>query len=425
MKKRILNIFLFINIFKSLISEYKFSPTINYTFENFNCSITKDLGQCTCDLSNLCDYNCPCDKDCDTSYEYKERMDEFRCKKKSDTFEYNKKKAGIKIKDHIFNLMCIQYDNSGDMGEFYKETPEDEDKKAKEWEDNFFKNDIKEEINKTYLYKPDSNGYCINSSFFETKNHEYSCLKGDKNLNESFSKDEYKSYGNGTNIISIKKYNKTKETIEGELLMSNNKAGIIYFKSLWINETENNNKPNGYMQGSPLSVKIGNDEYNQYFFPIIDGEGYCINESNINNTISMKTFSFKNNALYSCKLGSNLRETIIYKSLCGGAEICSTPQCNNDLYKLNCSDASNKTDVNIQLNIYTSKNGKEYSPYEEIIGFKLYINEDSYKDRLIFKIKFIDVSHSSYINTKNKKITSLINLPDDVMKALSEKKNSK
>ena len=49
-------------------------------------------------------------------------MDEFRCKKKSDTFEYNKKKAGIKIKDHIFNLMCIQYDNSGDMGEFYKET---------------------------------------------------------------------------------------------------------------------------------------------------------------------------------------------------------------------------------------------------------------------------------------------------------------
>ena len=69
MKKRILNIFLFINIFKSLISEYKFSPTINYTFENFNYSITKDLGQCTCDLSNLCDYNCPCDKDCDTSYD--------------------------------------------------------------------------------------------------------------------------------------------------------------------------------------------------------------------------------------------------------------------------------------------------------------------------------------------------------------------
>ena len=422
MKKRILNIFLFINIFKSLISEYKFSPTINYTFENFNYSITKDLGQCTCDLSNLCDYNCPCDKDCDTSYEYKERMDEFRCKKKSDTFEYNKKKAGIKIKDHIFNLMCIQYDNSGDMGEFYKETPEDENKKAKEWEDNFFKNDIKEEINKIYLYKPDSNGYCINSSFFESKNHEYFCIKDDIKLNELFPNNNYPSFGEGDNIIAVKKYNNE----SGEVLKSNNKTGIIYFKSLWKNETKNNNKPNGYMQGSPLSIQLGdkNTEYNQFYFPLIDGSGHCINANNINNAISMKTFLFKNNALYSCKLGGNLNDTIIYKSLCNKTKICSTPQCNND-FELKCYDASNKTDVNIQLNIYTSKNGKEYSPYEEIIGLKLYINETTIKDLLTFKIKFIDVSYSSYINTKNRKITSLINLPDDVMKALSEKKNSK
>ena len=367
MKKRILNIFLFINIFKSLISEYKFSPTINYTFENFNYSITKDLGQCTCDLSNLCDYNCPCDKDCDTSYEYK--------------------------------------------GEFYKETPEDEDKKAKEWEDNFFKNDIKEEINKTYLYKPDSNGYCINSSFFESKNHEYFCIKDDIKLNELFPNNNYPSFGEGDNIIAVKKYNNE----SGEVLKSNNKTGIIYFKSLWKNETKNNNKPNGYMQGSPLSIQLGdkNTEYNQFYFPLIDGSGHCINANNINNAISMKTFLFKNNALYSCKLGGNLNDTIIYKSLCNKTKICSTPQCNND-FELKCYDASNKTDVNIQLNIYTSKNGKEYFPYEEIIGLKLYINE-TIKDILTFKIKFIDVSYSSYINTKNRKITSLINLPDDVL----------
>ena len=43
-------------------------------------------------------------------------------------FGYNKKEAGISVKDHIFSLMCIHTDNSGDMGEFYKETPnEDKD----------------------------------------------------------------------------------------------------------------------------------------------------------------------------------------------------------------------------------------------------------------------------------------------------------
>ena len=44
-----------------------------------------------------------------------------------------------------------------------------------------------------------------------------------------------------------------------------NVAVIVPVRAFSATETGNNNKPNGYMQGSPLSVKIGNDEYNQYF----------------------------------------------------------------------------------------------------------------------------------------------------------------
>ena len=58
--------------------------------------------------------------------------------------------------------------------------------------------------------------------------------------------------------------------------------------------------------------------------------------------------------------------------------------------------------------------------YEEIIGIELFKNTSPIDGVLIFKINFIDVSYASKMNTKNEKITSLIPLPDRILKALEE-----
>ena len=156
--------------------------------ETTKLSTEKDMGQCTCDLTNRCDLRCCCDKDCseeiiknweDEGNCLKTKKDflfeDYFCKSRNDSYNYNKNKAGITVNDHIFNLMCIYFDNTKDMGEFYL----DEDYKVEvqtlkeDWTKDFLKEnqenkEIKEGEVYKYgeslsftLYKPDSNGNCI------------------------------------------------------------------------------------------------------------------------------------------------------------------------------------------------------------------------------------------------------------------------
>ena len=184
MKWKILNLFFLLNILDLINSDIDIQGKIKYEMGNMNYSIEKDLGQCQCDLSKFCDYNCPCDtydngKKCDESYENIDRMEEYKCKSRKETFEYNKKNATIKLKDHIHSLMCVQFDRTKDLGEFYKKEPLEADTLAKEWVSQFFPslNDQNDDI--MTIYKPDSNGYCMNSKRKKFNNNEYSCILSD------------------------------------------------------------------------------------------------------------------------------------------------------------------------------------------------------------------------------------------------------
>ncbi len=421
MKGKFLSIFFLLNILELINSAIEIQDKItlkDYNMGNMNYSMEKDLGQCACDLSKFCDYKCDCatyddGKKCVESYEYKDRMDEYLCKSRKRAFEYNKDKAGINLKDHIHSLMCVQFDKTVDLGEFYKKDPEEPDTLAREWVSQFFPNkEIKKGENE--IYKPDSNGYCVKTSIDEIKNNEYSCIY---NKNSIDFVEEGESYGSGTNYNEVKV---NVATNKSTILKSIEKLNIVNFKILWDTKKTKNILPIGYSQGNPISIKIGNDIYKEYYFPIIDNQGDCIKyKNNEDYTINFKTILFKNDAIYACKT-SDIATSYIYEYLCNkDIYICSNPNC-YDSKKIVCPTLSKNTGVNFKLNIYTSKKGKQLSQYEEIIGNNLFIDETGEEGLLIFKINFVDVSYSSKMNTKNEKITSLIPLSDNILKALEE-----
>ena len=146
MKGKFLSIFFLLNILELINSAIEIQDKIalkDYNMGNMNYSMEKDLGQCACDLSKFCDYKCDCatyddGKKCVESYEYKDRMDVYLCKSRKEAFEYNKKNASINLKDHIHSLMCVQFDKTVDLGEFYKKDPEEPDTLAREWVNQFF-----------------------------------------------------------------------------------------------------------------------------------------------------------------------------------------------------------------------------------------------------------------------------------------------
>ena len=425
MKKKLLNIFILLNIFKIFDSEIQFDTIENYSFVDVKYSTEKDLAQCTCNISLLCDYNCPCDTNCteedinkfnyeemDFSRYNKNRMEDFKCKSIDDNFKYNKKRAGINVRDHIFSLMCIHYDKSGDMGEFYLEEPKDPDEKANEWVYNFFIKDVSSS-NEAQFYKPDSNGYCMNSSISEYKNNEYSCL-----LQGDIKGDVVYGDENNTRTNGVKKENNLEKTLK-----TYSSSKIIDFVFFWNNTGNDNSRPNGYMQGKPIRIIVGEKQYDQFFFPLIKNDGSCLhNNEDVNKSISMKTILFKNNAIYSCKINSpyNYTNTTIYQLFFKqNMKLCSSPvNCDNDAIINNTVfNDDHKGGVNIQLDIYTSKEGKEYSPYE-IIKYSFINITSNENNLLVLNIKFIDISYSSFINSKNGKITSLIKLPSFILEAL-------
>ena len=440
MKKIILNFVFILNIIKLIYSTYEFGELANFTNNiAISYSMEKDMGRCSCNLSPYCDYNCPCDSSCteedikkfdederDKFKYFKERLSDYLCLNKQDKFNYNKNKAGISVKDHIFSLMCIHKDNSPDMGEFYEEEPKPNNA-ADDWKNEFFKSNNEENNEGNIeLYKPDSNGYCIKSNISINKNNKFSCI----DINDivgggfGFTKIQY-----GDNTIGIKD-NAPSNT--NASYYTNNKTKIINFNISWnIDENEGNTRPKGYMQGTPLKIKTNDQEYDRYYLPIIDSKGNCINENEENNTISFQPLIFKNNVIYSCIFNNNLRNIKIYQFLCESqTKICPTPddKCDNTKNIIDCSEFDPDIidgNVNIQLKIYSYKEGKESSPHEIIVNQKVYIDENSNnngeneKKILTLKIKYIDVSSSSYYNTKDGKITSLIPLSDEELDAIT------
>ena len=426
MKWKILNLFFLLNILDLINSDIDIQGKIKYEMGNMNYSIEKDLGQCQCDLSKFCDYNCPCDtydngKKCDESYENIDRMEEYKCKSRRESFEYNKKNATIKLKDHIHSLMCVQFDRTKDLGEFYKKEPLEADTLAKEWVSQFFPI-ISDKKSDMIIYKPDSNGYCVNSIMKEVNNNEYSCIlkAGDETDLKNNLNDDNKKYGNTNNKVNEIIMNKKDVA---EILYMDENSKIVNFKNLWRNGETGNNAI-GYIQGTPLKIILeGTTTYKQFYFPIIDSQGKCIIGSDTDNAINFKPFLFKNDAIFACGIsGGDITTSYIYQNLCvNQMKICTNPKCDNSL-SIECFDYKNNENVkaNIQLNIYTSKKGKEYSPYEEIIGVKAFKKTDLINNGLILKINFIDVSYSAKMNTKDGKITSLIPLSENILNALDE-----
>ena len=92
-----------------------------------------DFALCPCNLHRrLCDYNCCCDPCCDEEDENNFSItcdirqvvsvhDKFKCQNRANIYHYQDHNALIESHDQVFSLMCIKYDRSKDMGEFYVE----------------------------------------------------------------------------------------------------------------------------------------------------------------------------------------------------------------------------------------------------------------------------------------------------------------
>ena len=398
------------------ISSYSFGPTVNRTHQEFDYSMQKDMGQCTCNLSPLCDYNCPCDEDCgNTEKKGKDRLEEFKCKSLREKFQYNKNNAGISVKDHIFSLMCIHFDRSGDMGEFYKQDPNENAGEKNNWITSFF-HALNPQPNNQYinLYKPDSNGYCMKTNISELKNTEFSCIKSDKIDNVNVDNPE--------GAYPIPEESKSPNT--GGFYYGNTQ--ILNFKVSWNTNTGNIDRPKGYLQGIPLKIEYNGQKYDQYYLSIINNDGICLDTENRNTAINIKPIIFKNNAIYSCLLNNiAFSNTFLYNFLLNGnrATICSSPDKENCNININGNpDIDSNNNININLYIFTSKEGKESSPYEIIKGSLVTVTKTSSNSEnriLTLKIKYYDVSASSYHNTKDGKITSLTSLPNEILNLIS------
>ena len=427
--------FIFLNILNSLYSQL-LGPTVEFTPTQMSYSTNSDLAKCPCDLSPFCDYNCYCDKKCTdddkNNFNLKEedfvynnnRMEEFKCQSWSDNFKYNKNKAGINIRDHIFNLMCIHFDRSGDKGEFYEDSPiqnagsEDE----KKWLEKFFDTNLIVNGNIVSLYKPDSNGYCIQSNISQYKNGEYSCIDRNRKIVENITINQTFGENNNNNIFKISKVKYIQEFNNYDVLRTPSTSQIIDFTISWKSSVNNQGRPIGYMQGSPIKIKLnGNIYYDEIFFPINDNNGACITNNNINDAINIKSLLFKNNAIFSCRT-NDYKQTYIYDNILSKMTLCSSPNdadCNIDIIQNESLDETSES-INMDLYIFSQKEGTENNQYYKISFSRLYIHGANRSNiPLIFRIKFYDISESVIKNSKNGKKTSLKDLPEEVINIIS------
>ena len=497
MKKKTYFFFLicfFINI-KFSFSNFYQNLTVNKTQENNSAnwnteetvkfSKTLDMGPCPCNLTSHCDYRCCCDSFCSDEIIKKwtdqkicknipkNRMESFQCikgkKHKEEEFNYNKKNAGITVKDHISNIMCIYYDHSGDKGNFYVNEVNEENLKEtrNNWIKKFFY--IKEKdnnrrlqeqekpnilkygdiINDFYLYKPNSNGNCVPTKISYLVPFESSCnfngtfkeenitfLKNVKNKTVYYYQNQKDRISEITYIIEYNNNDITNKTIN-VLRTNQTNSNIVKFKVLWKKSNINMNKklPSGYFQGSPIKIAFNKDSKfvyfeNGFFIAMNDKNNRLNCASDLSNAKNPSPILFKNNIKHSCI--HNGQQTYLEQTFCNKElRLAKSPDksveeanSSNDWIPLytNCPDKSRVDDISINLFILTSKYGKEHSPYEHIEYAKL----DSYKKGesngiLSLSIQFVELSYSSLMNNREGKITSLIPLPEEILKNLTKK----
>lgn len=484
-------LFYFLINFKFSFSYFEQPLIVNKTKENNSAnweneetvkfSKSLDMGNCTCDLTSQCDHRCCCDKDCSEEIKQswieekiclnilKNRMEGFKCKNKRENFIYNKNKSGIAVNDHINNIMCIYYDRSGDMGNFYVNEVNDDNLKEvrNNWINKFF--NIKQENNrrlqegntnyeygdilKFTLYKPNSNGECKKKKISYLIPFESSCRFTSEILNENtiphiepFNNKPTKPtiYGDNnyiseiTYIIEYDNHTITNETIN--ILKTNSKgSNKIKFKVLWKKKNINMNKksPSGYFQGNPIKIAFEKDgqfiSYQNGFFISMNKKDDILKcADNLADAKNPSPILFKNNIMYSCKYDNNNINYSIEKTFCNKElRIAKSPdksvkeaRNSQDWIQLHLDCPSKKTgdDININLLILTSKDGKENSPNEYIEYAKLGYSKKSGGNKIIsFSVKFIELSYSSLMNSKDGTITSLIPLSEDILKNITTK----
>ena len=439
-------------------------------------SKTLDMGPCTCDLTSHCDYRCCCDNDCneDIVKEWKKegsclnknknRMEEFKCDSRKQSFYYNKNEAGMSVKDHIFNIMCIERDNSKDLGEFYLDefntTQVEEDKNK--WLKNFFysRNADEDETLQygkivedfTRMYRADSNGYCVETKVYYLKPFESSCIFRNGFTNNDIQTgftQEGSAYGNG-NIAGItykfeyeilSNSQITIRTTTYKIMTMNNNNNMVKFKVIWVNSNyEENILPltYGYLQGKPIKIATyQNDNYiyysNGFFIPSSDRTGQCVRD--INDSIEPQAILFKNNLMISCLNTGSIGRPYLYRILCDDTEHplkialaanSSLTDINNNNKWITLDNSQCNPDSNeIKLIILTTKEGKENEPYEYIKYAKLFFETNEENTGVFsFKVKFIDFSFKSIENSKNRKITSLDIFSDEIIEYLTDKSKS-
>ena len=481
----------FINI-KFSFSNFYQNLTVNRTQENDSAnwneeetvkfSKTLDMGNCTCDLTSHCDYRCCCDETCSKEIRDswikdkicknipKNRMEGFKCNKnKEEDFNYNKKNAGITVKDHIHNIMCIYYDRSGDMGNFYVNEVNDENLKEirNNWINKFFY--IKKENNMRrlqtetkkyeygdninfYLFKSDLNGNCIKQNISYLIPFESSCIYKE-NKENYFTINEVKHVENFKNnpiqygqediskiseITYIIEYDNNAITNETIKILKGNTNSITKFIVLWKKKNVNKKLPSGYFQGSPIKLAFKNNGNNDKFVYFENGFFIATNKKDerlycattLNEAKNPSPILFKNNIMHSCKYKGE--QTYLEKKFCNNElRLAKSPDKSleevgnsNDWIPLytDCPSIDDSHDIFINLLILTSKYGKEHSPYEHIEYAKLDSHRKEGKGIITLSIKFVELSYSSLMNSKEGKITSLIPLPEEILKTLTNNK---
>ena len=106
--------------------------------QHFVFSEEKDMHPCSCDMiKDVCDYHCCCDSKCDDNdkEQWKKNglcvdkqyshISDLKCK--DDTFDYNTNEVGMNFFDQVKQLLCVKWDNTGSMGEYYQNKLEGKD----------------------------------------------------------------------------------------------------------------------------------------------------------------------------------------------------------------------------------------------------------------------------------------------------------
>ena len=482
----LLNFDLFLSINFTEISPVVINQTTKEEIDSWtnkqtvHFSKSLDMGLCTCDITNHCDFRCCCDQDCNddkTSVDNwkkegiclnknNNRMEKYKCYNRKNSFFYNKDEAGIFIKDHIFNIMCIETDNSQDMGEFYLDEYDhsqvEKDKNA--WMENFFESPPPPSENFKYndaynltIYRPDTNGNCVRANIYFLKPFESSCIYNGQESLIYDQGDTTNRYGDRkiTEISHILIYRKVENFYQIKerkinIVRMNVDSNIIKFKVEWIDENYNNKTlptTYGYLQGNPIKIaeKNNNNGYSYYAngfnIPSSNKNRECImkNDNDIENSINFNKILFKTNHMFSCKYRGEPNNTYIYENICKELKVAiATNSSLSDISNskswidINPQDDCKRNflegkDINIQLIILTSKEGKENQPYEYIKYAKFFFSNSDKRNSepiISFKVKFIDLSFNSIENSKNNKITSFSSLPSEIIDILTDKSGS-